>query len=313
MIDFNSGTEIPNRFRGAEKKTTILYNNELYMIKYPDPIRGTKLLGALSYKNNQYSEYIGCEIFRACGFVTQDVVLGNFTDTEGKNKIVAGCKIFTNDNTQLIEFKMISNQEKVNDGEPGLDLARVLSLIESSRFIDDKAAVRGIFWDMFVIDALIGNRDRHLGNFGMLEKGGKLEFAPIYDCGSSLCALLNDDSMAAQYENNDKFYRDLKITEYNITSFYTRDGKKIFYHEIFKNPPEELAAAILRIVPKINMAVIHDIVDNTPTMSDMRKTYLKAAMDLRYNEIIEPSFKRLSKIHRSYEPLENVIDKAIFE
>jgi len=43
MINFNNGEERHNKFLGSEKKTTILYNNELYMLKYPDPIRGKKL------------------------------------------------------------------------------------------------------------------------------------------------------------------------------------------------------------------------------------------------------------------------------
>ena len=42
MIDFNRGEEIFNKFAGSEAKTAILYENEVYMIKYPDPIRQRK-------------------------------------------------------------------------------------------------------------------------------------------------------------------------------------------------------------------------------------------------------------------------------
>jgi len=65
MIDFNKGKEIFNKFRGSEVKTTILYENEVYMIKYPDPIRDKR--NVLSYMNNQFSEHIGSRIFEACG------------------------------------------------------------------------------------------------------------------------------------------------------------------------------------------------------------------------------------------------------
>ena len=68
MIDFNKGKEIFNKFAGSEAKTAILYENEVYMIKYPDPIRQKKNI--LSYMNNQYSEHIGCSIFRVCGIET---------------------------------------------------------------------------------------------------------------------------------------------------------------------------------------------------------------------------------------------------
>ena len=50
MIDFNTGEERLNKFSGSEKKTTILYNGELYMLKFPDPIRDKR--NALSYMNN---------------------------------------------------------------------------------------------------------------------------------------------------------------------------------------------------------------------------------------------------------------------
>jgi hypothetical protein len=268
------------------------------MIKYPDPVRGTKLLGQLSYKNNQYSEYIGCKIFETLGFKTQDVVLGTFTDAEGKDKIVVGCKIFTNAKVQLLEFKMLSNQEKVNDEKLGLDLNEVLSLIKSSRFIGDKETVISKFWDMFVVDALIGNRDRHLGNFGMLEKEGNLEFAPIYDCGSSLSALIGDDIMTAQQETEERFRRELKMIEYNVTSCFTVNGKKIFYHDIFKNPPDELETAIKRIVPKIDIETIYSIIDSTPSMPDVRKIYLNAAVKLRYEEILLPALNRVLHLDR---------------
>ena len=41
---------------------------------------------------------------------------------------------------------------------------------------------------MFVKYALIGNTDRHNGNWGFLLdlESGKVKFAPIYDCGSCL-------------------------------------------------------------------------------------------------------------------------------
>jgi len=110
MIDFDKGTEKPNRFMGAEKKTTVTYEGNDYMLKYPDPLRGIKFTGLLSYKNNQFSEYIGCQIFKSCGFNTQDVYLGYFTDFRGIKKTVVGCKDFTQDGSYLYEASKLANQ-----------------------------------------------------------------------------------------------------------------------------------------------------------------------------------------------------------
>jgi len=49
LIDFDKGEEMLNKLAGSEAKTTIRYKNEVYMIKYPDPIRQKKNL--LSYMN----------------------------------------------------------------------------------------------------------------------------------------------------------------------------------------------------------------------------------------------------------------------
>ena len=197
MLNFDKGTELPSKYLGAEKKTAILYEGERYMLKLPHPFDNKTVRpfeGAASYKNNQYSEYIGSSIFRACGIEAQEAFLGHYTDDTGKRKIVVGCKDFTQDGGALYEFSALKNTVK-HDEVLSENIEDVYAIINNSHFIKDKQAVIDGFWDMFVVDALIGNRDRHLGNWGMLEKDGEFRLAPVYDCGSSLNAWLEDDEM----------------------------------------------------------------------------------------------------------------------
>ena len=84
-----------------------------------------------------------------------------------------------------------------------------------------------------------------------------------------------------------------KSKEFNVASCYSMGGKRIFYHEIFKNPPDDLAEAIQRVTPNIDMAQIHEIVDSTPEISETRKEYLKRAMDMRYEQILLPALKKV--------------------
>ena len=118
---------------------------------------------------------------------------------------------------------------------------------------------------------------------------GEIRFAPIYDCGSSLGALLDDDEMEKIMASDNAF----KSKEFNAVSCYFMDGKRIFYHEIFKNPPDDLTEAIKRVIPKIEMAEIHGIVDSTPEISETRKKYLKRAINMRYEQIFLPALKRV--------------------
>ena len=289
MIDFNKGVEQPNKFLGSEKKTTILLNNKVYMLKYPDPIRNTKSEYEISYKNNHFSEHSGSSIFRLCGFDAQETELGYYTDYNGKSKIVVGCVDFTQDGSILYEMKKLANQVISSDEKMTATIEHVNLIVNDLPFIKDKTGVIEKFWDMFVVDALIGNGDRHYGNWGFLEKDGNMIFAPIYDCGSSLGALLDDTEMIDIMANGTY----MKAKEFNVTSCYSIGGKRIFYHEIFKSPTEELAQAVMRTVPKIDIEKIYGIIDSVEQMLDIRKEYIKKAVTLRYEQILLPAMKYL--------------------
>lgn len=71
-----------------------------------------------------------------------------------------------------------------------------MEVIEESKMINTRETIEK-FWDMFVIDALIGNTDRHNGNWGFLLdlESGKVKFVPIYDCGSCLNPMLEDNEI----------------------------------------------------------------------------------------------------------------------
>lgn len=285
MIDFNRGEEKLNKFTGSERKTTILYENEIYLIKLPDPIRDVK--NTLSYMNNQFSEHIGCCIIRACNLNAQETVLGFLTDINGKSKVVVGCKDFTQDGSTLYEFSKLAHQVLV-DGALDATIENVYNAIKRSKLIPDKTSIINGFWDMFVLDALLGNPDRHFDNWGVLEKEGKITFAPVYDCGSSLGALLDDRKMDRLLQDGTAF----KNQEFNVTSCYSMQGKRIFYHEIFKRPPKDLVNAIQRTIPGIDMESVSDIVNSVSSISDTRKNYLIRAIGLRYREILVPALRR---------------------
>ena len=286
MVDFNTGTELLNKFWGSEKKTTLFYNGEVYMLKFPDPIREKN--NALSYMNNQFSEHIGCCIFAACGFLAQETMLGAYTDKAGKDRVVVGCKDFTQGGATLHEFSKLGNSVVTMEEKISTTIESVRMIIRETSLIKDKANILNRFWDMFVVDALLGNYDRHLDNWGVLSKDGEISFAPIYDCGSSLGALLSDDRMHSLLGNSTEFRNE----EYNVRSCYFIAGKRIFYHEIFKTPPSELTEAIGRVVPAIDMAAIEKIVSNTEGISDIRKEYLIKSLFMRYEHILAPSLKR---------------------
>jgi len=107
------------------------------------------------------------------------------------------------------------------------------------------------------------------------------------DGGASLAAATSDNVMQ-KYLTDDVFF---KGEELSVKSCYSLDGKRIRYCDIFSSPPDGLADAIKRIVPKIDMDKIHGIVDSISLLSDVRNEYINKALDLRYEQILYPALK----------------------
>ena len=62
------------------------------------------------------------------------------------------------------------------------------------------------FWDMFIVDALIGNWDRHNGNRRFLynNSADEVVLAPVFDCGISLYPQADDELMTRIFNNKNK-------------------------------------------------------------------------------------------------------------
>lgn len=275
--------EIPMQYGGSEMKKGIRYNGEIYMMKFPDPIRKKKI--ELSYMNNQFSEHIGCEIFKSCGIKTQDTLIRKFKQNDIE-KIVVLCKDFTTPSVPLIEMSTLVNADISSGHKKDLSIESVYEILENSTLIRNVEETKEKFWDMFVIDALIGNTDRHYGNWGFLKISDELVFSPIYDCGSSLGALVSEEMKLKYLDHPEEF----KNKEYNVTTAYRMHGKRVFYHTIFNEPPTDLIKAINRVIPKINMKEISHIIKTTSYITEIHKEYLIHSIRLRYDNILFPSY-----------------------
>ena len=295
MIDITNATWRSNRFGGSERKRTLIYDGNTYMVKFPDPVRSTKKT-SLSYINNQFSEHIGCSIFRHLGIPAQETFLATCIDPMNKmEKIVVACKLFCqNGEGNLVEFSKFLLNDTDSTSRRTTTVEDVMDVLDHSPLRLDREKFKDYFWDMFVVDAFIGNGDRHLDNWGLIEMtDGTLSPAPIYDCGSSLSPLKSDEKKRELLADGNEF----KQEEYNLNSVYRMNNKRVLYHEIFKNPPEDLHRAIQRIVPRIKTASaqIDRMIDSTEGLSDISKEYMKKSLLLRRELILLPALKKCNK------------------
>lgn len=260
-IDF---TDLPKRnkaYAGANgNKISVIYKDEQYMLKFPSVPKKNK---DMSYSNGCFSEYLGCQIYESIGIPVQKTLLDTFR-VRGKEKIVVACRDFTNPGVVLQDFASLKNQmiDSERNGY-GTELSDILYTFSEQTAVDETALSQR-FWDMFIVDTLIGNWDRHNGNWGFLYNTmtDEMELAPVYDCGSSLYPQADDKIMTSVLANERE--RDFRIFEIP-TSAVMINGKKIKYFDFISSlQNEDCNLALKRIVPRIDMAKIEGIIDGTP-------------------------------------------------
>ncbi len=155
-----------NTTDGRLKKTWIIENNKRYLLKG-------------GYKNEvmqPFNEVLASMICERLDFnhvtYTLDVV---------NDKVVSKCECFINTNTELIPAYQILHD--MNEKENAYE--EYINILEKKGIND----VREKLENMFILDYLIVNEDRHLNNFGIIRDVNTLKWldmAPIFDNGQSL-------------------------------------------------------------------------------------------------------------------------------
>ena len=292
MIDF---TNLPVRnktYAGANgSKISVLYNNDLYMLKFPAfPAINKKM----SYANGCISEYLGCHIFESIGIPVQETILGTYTKN-GKEKIVVACKDFTANGLILQDFASLKNTiiDSAHNGY-GTELSDIVKTLEEQTAIDPKLLIDW-FWDMFIVDALIGNWDRHNGNWGFLYnfKTDSISLAPIYDCGSCLFPQADEEIMRKTLTDPDELK--IRIFERPLSGIKINGQKIQYFNFISSLENADCNKALERILPKVDVNKINKIVDETPFISNLQKKFYKTMLKERKERILDFSYQKLLK------------------
>ena len=282
-IDFTKCERLPGRaYNGANgKKIAVRYDGDVWLLKFPPSAADRPT--ALSYTNSCLSEHLASTIANMVGLKSQETRLGTFTN--GKTKVVCACQDFTADGKLLYDFCSIKNT--VIDSETngtGTELDDVLETIELQAFVDP-VMLKEHFWDMFIVDAFLGNFDRHNGNWGFLVDPAtrKTEIAPAFDFGSCLLPQADDDIMRRVIE--DKTERDARIYTFPASAL-KENGKKIGYVDfIAANREGLLALSLSRIVPRIDLDAICDFIDDAPLLTDLQRRFYKTYLEARYEAL----------------------------
>lgn len=290
IYDFTDDTMVGRPFGGTDRKYAIIHDGRVYMLKYPDQHekRGES---STSYLNSITSEYISSHISASVGLDTHETVLGY----RGDSPVVA-CLDFRGKYESNMDFgecvRAVYNSEDVGRV---LRLDQIYETLSSLSFMPDdlKQKAVGRYWDTFIVDALVGNFDRHKGNWGFLTGPEGIRLAPVYDYGSTLLPTLSDKGMKNWINNKVKlFERCLVFPSPALFIGSEKHGKPGYYDFLASGYDKNATAALLRIAPKINMNKICRIIDDTPLISDVKRTFYKKYISLRKELIIDRAYDR---------------------
>ena len=157
-----------NTTDGMLKKAWIIENGTRYLLKG-------------GYKNEllqPFNEVLASEICKRLGFNHVTYALDTYKDT-----VVSICPCFITKDTELITSYQIRNDMKRNDNIK--DYEEYIKVLEEHGISDARIKME----NMYIIDYLIMNEDRHLNNFGIIRDVNTikwLDVAPIFDNGESL-------------------------------------------------------------------------------------------------------------------------------
>ena len=258
------------------------------MLKFPPSGEGKPT--ELSYTNSCISEHIASSIFNMLGIPAQETVLGTYT-VKGKTKTVCACKDFSTGGKRLFDFCSIKNTILDSDSNgSGTELNDIMDTIDRQQYVSP-TVLRAHFWDMFIADALLGNFDRHNGNWGFLydDNTGETEIAPVYDCGSCLLPQADEKVMRKVLSEESELHA--RVYQFPTSAIRLR-GRKINYYDFLNSGEnEDCNDALLRIVPRIDMEKIVQFIDRVEGITELQKQFYQHYLSARYDLIIRPAYE----------------------
>ena len=153
------------------------------------------------------NEWLASEICRRLDFYHCDYSIDIIN-----NRIVSKCESFVTSDEEIISAYDIYNSEKKSNNVT--DLEHYINILEKHNVPDARKNVE----NMFVLDFIIMNIDRHMKNFGVIRNVNTLEWVrttPIFDNGESMqCDKLTSeinftDGKGKFFTNTDKKYSEM--------------------------------------------------------------------------------------------------------
>ena len=280
-IDFSKYARDGKYYGGSERKEGISIGGEDYMIKFQKHT-------AFGKRNNHISEFLGSHIFEICGFETHKTYLG-YRDGEE----VVACKDFNVPGRQFVPFNDVGESTLDQDKETyQYDYEDIMQMLRDNSKLTNVQETISMFWQIYIMDALLGNFDRHGANWGFIKENNCYTLAPVFDNGSCLFPNLVDEEemqkiMESEVETDKRIYN-------FPTSQVKLNGRKSSYFEVINSLQfEECNDALRYVMSKLDMVKVEKLINEAPFISQVQRAFYKHMLNARYNKILLASFEKL--------------------
>lgn len=270
-------------YSGAEKKIGVTIDNEDYIIKFRKKTR-------FGIRNNHISEFLGCRIFALLGIDVQETYLGTYEGEE-----IVAIKDFVSVNQNFVAFNDV--------GESSIDEDRdnftysykdIIEILRANNKLKNVNETIKMFWILYVVDALLGNFDRHGGNWGFIKENNEYRLAPVFDNGSCLFPNLTDESEMQNIINSEE-ETNKRIYTFPTSQILLNEKKSSYYKVISSLQYDECNKALVYVYNKFDLENINKIINGTLFISEIQKNFYKHIIRQRYKIIIKESYERMCK------------------
>ena len=321
ILDFSKvqGNNLPYGGNAGLKKG-FTWNGENWFLKFPKSTKGFRDM-EISYTTSPLSEFIGSQIYEILEIPVHSTQLGVY-----ENKVVVACKDFLQPGDRLYEFRELKNiyseeldvfEETTQTSGFNTDINAVLKVIETNPVLKSTPGVTERFWDMFVVDAFIGNNDRNNGNWGLIYTlQGERKLSPVYDNGNSFRNKASDRQLLKTMGNEEA----IQDSAYKIVHsiYVTENGRLINPFEfIDAGENEDCNKAVERIVSKIDLHKIISMIQEIPEkyndidiMSPVKKEYYSLMLRRRYEDKLLPALEKICEKDIVIDPMKQCMERT---
>lgn len=302
MLDLIDFTKYPSTIFGyggmSGKKKNIIIDGRQYMLKFPDDLKLKNFKNVnLDYSNGPICEWLGSHVYESIDIPVHHTFLGTYGD-----KTVVACRHIYENDERLVSFAEFRNTLLDSTSPVSTSVAMTDVLESLSRMNEQVMGAKERFWDMFVVDAFIGNPDRNNGNWGFLFNNigvapPLVSLSPVYDNGSSFNPKW-DEQKFADFLNSETKMKAVSYT--GVVSIFTNEKEKHInpFQFIESGVSQDCTEAVRRIIPRIDLEEVRGLIVElyeSGLIGEKQAEFYATVTEKRLNEKLLPLCEKFSE------------------